>query len=123
MRLIGLAARSLEVVGTALGLLACIVAEGQAQTAREIASRSFPSVVLIATDDAMGQPLALGSGFVVPQGIVSNVHVIRGASRGTAKVVGLQRVQRLGGILAIDTLHDLVLLSAPEIVASPLPLG
>src|SRR5439155_9446077 len=91
--------------------------------ARDIASRSFPSVVLIATDDANGQPLALGSGFVVPQGIVTNIHVIRGASSGTAKVVGSQKAQPLGGILAIDTLHDLVLLTVPNLETPFLRLG
>src|SRR5260370_39804793 len=112
MRLVGLAADSSSIATVVVGLLACVVVPGRTQAARDIASRSFPSVVLIATDDATGQPLALGSGFVVPQGIVTNVHVIRGASRGTAKLVGSPKVQRLSGILAIDTLHDLVLLTA-----------
>ena len=123
MRLAGLAARSLRVFLASSGVLIWSAVPAHAQAARDIASRSLASVVLIATDDANGQPLALGSGFVIPQGIVTNVHVIRGASRGTAKLVGAQRVQPLGGILALDTLHDLVLLAAPNMAAPPLPLG
>src|SRR5438094_106712 len=57
----------------ALGLLPSEVGVGHAQAPRDIASHSLASVVLIATDDADGQPLALGSGFLVSQGIVTNM--------------------------------------------------
>ena len=106
-----------------LGLLPSEVGVGHAQAPRDIASHSLASVVLIATDDADGQPLALGSGFLVSQGIVTNMHVVRGAARGTAKLVAQQKVEPLAGIVALDTLHDLVLLAAPGVVAPMLQLG
>src|SRR5439155_14378820 len=117
-------ARRVHPVRLGLGLLSLAVPIlGAAQSAREVASRSFPSVVLIATDDANGQPLALGSGFVVANGIVTNVHVLRGASRGTVKLVGDKRIAPISGILAADTLHDLVLITASGVSAAPLPVG
>jgi len=60
-----------------------------AKTAREIAQSSFPSVVMLVTEDNNGQMLSLGSGFVVKSGIVAtNLHVIKDATRGYAKLIG-----------------------------------
>ena len=40
-------------------------------------------------EDANGQPLSLGSGFFVGDGqIATNLHVVEGAARGYAKLVG-----------------------------------
>src|SRR5438552_2848550 len=48
--------------------------------ARGIASRAFPSVVMLVTEDPRGQPLAIGSGFFVREDVIaSNAHVIEGA--------------------------------------------
>ena len=110
-------------VVAALGYLTGEPRLAATQTPRDVASRSFPSVVLIVTADSNGQPLALGSGFVITSGIVTNVHVIRGAFSGTVKLVGAPKVQPLAGILAVDTLHDLILLSAPTLIAPPLAVG
>ena len=56
---------------------------------RQIAQNSFPSVVLLLTQDAEGQPLAFGSAFFVQPGIIAtNVHVIEAGARGSAKIVG-----------------------------------
>ena len=61
----------------------------EAQTARQIASKSFPSVVLITMEDANGQPLSLGSGFFVDKGVIAtNLHVVEGAAGGNVKLVG-----------------------------------
>jgi S1-C subfamily serine protease len=60
-----------------------------AQTAQEIARKAFTSTVLLVMGGANGQPLSLGSGFFVREGgIASNLHVVEGASRGYAKLVG-----------------------------------
>ena len=60
-----------------------------AQTAQEIAKKAFGSTVLLVMEDANGQPLSLGSGFFVRDGeIASNLHVVEGAARGYAKLVG-----------------------------------
>jgi S1-C subfamily serine protease len=62
-------------------------------------------------EDANGQPLSLGSGFFVRDGeIASNLHVIEGASRGYAKLVGKKAKYNIEGIAAVDPKRDLVVL-------------
>jgi len=64
---------------------------GDAKTAQQIAKQAFRSTVLLVMEDDNGQPLSLGSGFFVDNGkIATNLHVIEGASRGYAKVLGLK---------------------------------
>jgi hypothetical protein len=92
--------------------------------AREIARKAFPSVVLLLMEDAGGQPLSLGSGFFVrPKIVVTNVHVVKGAAMGYAKLVGQQEKYPVAGILAGDPQTDLVLLSIEKAGAPELPLA
>lgn len=92
--------------------------------AREIAQKSFPSVVLLVMQDARGQPVSLGSGFFVRGGVVAtNVHVVEGASQGYARIVGQKSKYEIRGIAAIDSLHDLALLAVPGATAPSLQLG
>ena len=78
------------------GLLA--VCPANSQTARIIAQQSLPSVVLLTMSDANGQPICLGSGFFVKEGIVAtNVHVIAGASQGQVKFAGQARTSLVSG--------------------------
>ncbi len=69
---------------TGVGLL-CTTALAQIdfrpeKTPAEIARDAFPSVVLLAMQDARGQPISLGSGFFVARDTVAtNFHVIEGA--------------------------------------------
>ena len=80
-RLIGL------LCAAALVLLGTTVA--YTQTAQDIAKRAFSSTVLLVMEDSNGQPLSLGSGFFVREGeVASNLHVVEGASRGYAKIIG-----------------------------------
>jgi V8-like Glu-specific endopeptidase len=82
-----------------------------AQTAPQIAGKAFESTVLLVMEDANGQPISLGSGFLVREGeIASNLHVIKGASRGYAKLVSQKDKYDIQGITGIDTDRDLVLL-------------
>ncbi len=70
-------------------LLSFGASSAYAQTAQEIARRAFGSTVLLVTEDSNGQPLSLGSGFIVRGGAVaSNLHVVEGAARGYAKLIG-----------------------------------
>ena len=71
-------------------VLVCVRANlANAQTAQEIAKKAFGSTVLLVMEDANGQSLSLGSGFFVRDGeIASNLHVVEGAVRGYAKLVG-----------------------------------
>ncbi len=92
--------------------------------AREIAQNSFPSVVLLVMQDASGQPVSLGSGFFVRDGMVAtNVHVVEGAFQGYARIVGQKSKYEIRGIVAIDGLHDLTVLAVPGANAPSLQLG
>ena len=95
-----------------------------AQTAQEIASKAFRSTILLVMEDANGQPLSLGSGFFVRDGeIASNLHVVEGAARGYAKLVGQKTKYEIEGITAIDPERDLVVLKISVARASTLALG
>ena len=106
------------------GLLVVGSSVANAQTAQDVAKRAFPATVLLVMEDANGQPFSLGSGFLVRDGeIASNLHVIAGASRGYAKVVGRKRKYEIEGIVAVDAERDLVVLKVPSAGSSVLPLG
>lgn len=95
-----------------------------AQTAQQIAKKVFRSTVLLVMEDAGGQPVSLGSGFFVREGeIASNLHVVEGALRGYAKIVGEKTKYDIEGITGIDPDRDLVLLRISARGTSPLSLG
>lgn len=95
-----------------------------AQTAQAIAKKAFGSTVLLVMEDANGQPLSLGSGFFVGAGeIASNLHVVEGAVRGYAKLVGRKTKYDLEGITAVDHKRDLVVLKIAAAGSPVLPLG
>lgn len=95
-----------------------------AENARQIASATFPSVVLLVMEDERGQPVALGSGFFVKENVIaSNLHVVEGASRGYAKLVGQKAKYNIVGVVGLDTKHDLVLLAVENATAPTLKLG
>ncbi len=91
----------------------------QPLTAAEIARQAFPSVVLIATQDARSQPLSLGSGFVLEPGVIAtNFHVIEGAAAAYVKgVTGKQKLP-VQGVVGLDAAHDLALLQVGKIASS-----
>ena len=83
-----------------------------AQTKQEIARNAFPSVVLLVMEDENGQPISLGSGFFVRDGVVAtNLHVVEKAARGYAKIIGQRTKHDILGIVDVDSGRDLVLLS------------
>lgn len=106
-----------------LATLTCalLIGTAEAQNARAIATKSFPSVVLLLLEDAQGQPVSLGSGFFVEGGYVAtNAHVIQGASRGTAKLIGRPQKGEITAIVGADASRDLVLLAVKGISGPPL---
>jgi len=106
----------------ALVLLGTNVA--RAQTAQEVAKLAFESTVLLVMEDANGQPLSLGSGFFIREGMVaSNLHVVEGAARGYAKIIGQEAKYDIEGITAVDAKRDLVILKIPGATAGTLTLG
>lgn len=106
-------------------LLLCFgVTSAYAQTAQEIAKKAFRSTVLLVMEDANGQPLSLGSGFVFRDGeIASNLHVVEGAARGYAKLVGEKTKYDIEGITAVDPERDLVVLKIRAGRSQALSLG
>ena len=89
-----------------------------------IAKSSFPSVLILVMEDSSGQPLSLGSGFFVKEGIVAtNFHVIKGAVGGYAKIVGQELKYDITGVVGIDSKRDLVLLAIKGAKAPSLSLG
>jgi hypothetical protein len=95
-----------------------------AQTAQEIAKKAFGSTVLLVMEDANGQPLSLGSGFCVGDGkLASNIHVIAGAARGYAKLVGEKTKYDIEGIAALSPETDLVLVKISGGCSQALALG
>ncbi len=94
-----------------------------AQTPPEIARSAFTSTVLLVLEDTDGQSISLGSGFFVRQGeIVTNLHVIAGASRGYVKLIGKQEKYDIQGYTVVDTERDLVILKV-ESNAKALQIG
>ncbi|HLG15264.1 MAG TPA: trypsin-like peptidase domain-containing protein [Blastocatellia bacterium] len=95
-----------------------------AQTGREVARYALSSVVVIVAEKAKGKAVALGSGFFVGDGvIVTNYHVIKGASRLRAKIVGQKSLYPINQVLIIDVKKDLALVRVAGVRASALSLG
>jgi Trypsin-like peptidase domain len=94
------------------------------QKAQQVAQSTFPSVVLLVMEDENSQPVSLGSGFFVRDGLVAtNLHVVETSVRGYAKLVGHDSKFDISGFVAVDPAHDLVLLSVAGAKAPPLSLG
>ena len=107
-----------------LMLLLCGIPVANAQTPQQIAKKAFNSIVLLVMEDANGQPISLGSGFFVRNGqIATNLHVVEGAARGYAKLVGQKTKYDIEGITAIDPQRDLVILKVSAFGAQVLFLG
>ncbi len=91
-------------------------------TAREIAQRTFPSVVVLVTEDRSGDAY-LGSGFFVDADVVAtNYHVIKGATKIVARRVGQKHLYKVS-ILSTDEKRDLALLKLEGAIARPLALA
>ena len=122
-------------------LLFCTINTAPAQTtmsAEDIAEKALAATVYLEMKDTNGKILGIGSGFFVkPNIIATNYHVIEGAAKGTAKLVGKYSKYTIKGFTAIDKTNDLVLLQVvmfpddPKISelykkffpSQPLPLG
>ncbi|HLP25722.1 MAG TPA: S1C family serine protease [Acidobacteriota bacterium] len=80
--------------------------------------------MLISVDDPNGQPLAIGSGFVIKAGMVAtNYHVIEGASGGFVKLIGSKAKHEITGIIALSERYDLAILAVPTLNSSTMSLG
>ena len=105
-------------------LLLCFLNIVNAQTPQQIAQKAFRSTVLLVMEDKNGQPLSLGSGFFVGQGqIATNFHVVEGATRGYAKLVGKKTKFNIKGYTALDEKRDLIILKVPAFGTQTIALG
>ena len=93
-------------------------------TAVQLAEKALAATVFLEMAHVNGQPLGFGSGFFVQHDqIATNFHVIAGASRGTAKLVGKPATYTIEGITASDVENDLAILKVSDSSVQPLPLG
>lgn len=95
-------------------------------SAKEIARKALPAVVLLICDDPTTEGVVQGSGFFIKPGIlVTNYHVIKGNTRGVVQVAfGSKREQknfRIARIIAYDEESDLALLSIPAAKEAKVP--
>ena len=102
-------------------LLCCAIIAGQAQTPEQIAQNALNSTVILTTTIGRNSQ---GSGFFVGDGVVvTNHHVIKGATAATVKLVGTEQESDIEGYIAIDADRDLAILKVANLYAPPLPLG
>jgi len=91
-------------------------AKSSVLSAKAIASKTLPSVVLIVASN--GNDSSLGSGFFIADGIViTNYHVIKGMRKGMVRVAigkdNQKRDFRIARVLDFDEESDLAILSVP----------
>ena len=105
-------------------LVFCRISTVSAQTAPEIAEKALAATVYLEMQDSKGVPLGFGSGFFVGDNLIAtNYHVIEGAARGSAKLVGQFSTYTIEGVTATDKTNDLALLKVTVSGIKPLPLG
>ena len=105
-------------------LLFCAITAANAQSPQQIAKTALASTVLLVMEDTNGQPLSLGSGFFVHNGqVATNLHVVKGASRGYAKLVSQKTKYDIEGVTAVDAARDLVILKISVPGAQIISLG
>ena len=105
-------------------LLLCITTVAPAQTAEQIAEKVLAATVYLEMKGRSGETLGFGSGFFVRENLIAtNFHVIEGATKGTAKLVGKYTTYTIEGITATDETNDLALLKVTAYGIKPLPLG
>ena len=92
--------------------------------AEDIAEKALSATVYLEMQDKNGETLGIGSGFFVkPNLIATNYHVIEGAAKGTAKLVGKFTTYNIEGATATDKDNDLTLLKVTANDIKPLCLG
>jgi hypothetical protein len=100
------------------------VAAGHAVTPEELFKAVSPSVVRIISIDKKGQPIGQGSGFVAnDEGlIVTNYHVVKGASSLSVLLDGGKALEVLG-VASVDPEGDLALVKVRGALPPPLKLA
>ena len=92
--------------------------------AEDIAEKALAATVYLEMQDKNGKTLGIGSGFFVkPNLIATNYHVIEGAAKGTAKLVGKYTTYDIEGVTANEKVNDLAFLKVTAYGIKPLSLG
>ena len=105
-----------------LGLLAFGILLACTQTPEQIAEKARNSTVRL-DSYIYGKNLGRGSGFFVERDqIVTNIHVVAGADKVTARLVGKETEYTISGVVAFDAKNDLVILKTAEKSGKPLVL-
>ena len=90
----------------------------------DIAEKALAATVYLEMKDKNGKTLGIGSGFFVQSNIIAtNYHVIEGAAKGTAKLVGKNTKYNIEGVTATDKANDLALLKVRAFRTNSLSLG
>ena len=114
----------LALVATVSSLALPRPAGAQTLSTRDIAQHSLPSVVLLVIDTGRNDRISYGSGFfVAPDVVATNFHVIEHAVSGYARIVGKEAQYEIIGVVAADSVRDLVLLKLKGVTGRPLSLG
>ncbi len=93
-------------------------------TAREIAAKVLPSVVLIMTQDENGNSIAQGSGFVYKPGlVVSNLHVFERASKAIVKDVKTGEMSKAVAVVGMNAKDDICVIRVDNLKYPSLPIG
>ena len=118
-----LSAKQLVTILTTLLLCTLHVTTSAQTTTEQLAEKALAATVYLEMQDSNGEILGIGSGFFVRQDlIVTNYHVIEGAARGTAKLVGKHTKYAIEGITATERSNDLAILKVSASGIKPLPL-
>ncbi len=89
-----------------------------------LAQIALESTVFLLTADRNNQPLSIGSGFFVQEDlIVTNLHVIHGARKCSAKLVGQDKMYEIEGYSAINPENDLIILKVKNVDDQVIPLN
>lgn len=116
-------------LGMKVLLAKCVIAFGllwtpwsfATETAAQVFAQVSPSVVVVLSDGADGNPLALGSGVVVPGGaVVTNCHVVVNGSGTKVRYAGRTYAARLK---VVDLERDVCSLSVAGLHAPPTTFG
>ncbi|MGB7209043.1 MAG: trypsin-like peptidase domain-containing protein, partial [Pyrinomonadaceae bacterium] len=90
----------------------------------EIVKQAFPSVVALVMKNAKDDSTQTGSGFFIgPDTIVTNFHIIDGANRGYAKIIGQTQQFRVIGTYGLDEANDLALVKIESSIGIALVLA
>lgn len=113
---------ALRLINTACLVIISFNNFGQSTT--EIARKGIASTVSIVSLDKSMQPLGFGSGFIIDnQTIVTNVHVVEGASKVYILKPNDDTKYNVTGFSAIDKINDIIILKVENFFGTSIGLS